>query len=162
MVGAGGSTDSTAAMRWAIDRAAALGAIVRMVHVAPARDGGEPDNHPRTPGEDGTQRTDDTVDLLTGTPHDGNREAVPVEHELVNGRPGPTLARLSREADLLVIGSTQQEPEQTSPERPSSTTRYIMRHARSPVAVIRRSHVRAESQQERPEVYQGSRTVVLD
>lgn len=157
MLGVGGSTDSTAAMRWTIDRAAALGAIVRMVHVAPARDGVKPGDRHRIPEEDGSQRTEDTVNLLTGTPHDGeDREAVIVQHEVVNGRPGPMLAGLSREADLLVIGSPQQKPEQTSREQPGSTTRYIMRHAKSPVAVIKHSHVRTESSYVRAEPSGGA------
>lgn len=152
MVGIDGSVDSTTALRWAVGHAAALRAVVRAVHVSTPPGYGLLRRRPRGPEANQVHDAANAETILSEAPLRVDGESVVVEHRKVEGRPGPALVDLGRDADLLVIGATGKQQDTIFPESSlGSTTRYVVRHAACPVAVVRHSHMHSAPHRSKPE-----------
>lgn len=162
MVGVDGSADSIAAMHWAIQRAAELCALVRVVHVAPSRDG-SPRKPRRAQERSWTHPAVPAEEVVSGAPSRADGGSVVVEHQVVEGKPGQVLTELTQDAehlvDLLVVGAVGRDRASfASPPSPGSTARRVMRRATCPVAIIRHSHVFDEPRRPTTEVGRARRS----
>lgn len=136
VVGIDGSTDSAAALRWALDYAGQRGANVRVVHVwtpVPWYDELSCDQRDELAcdrarsAEQGATRTGETLRALKAVP-------VGVAASVVEGAPGAALVEVSRAAALLVVGATSRgRADDGNPSQVGATARYATRHAVCPV-----------------------------
>lgn len=139
VVGIDGSTDSAAALRWALDYAGQRAANVRVVHVwtpVPwyeelSRDQQQELECDRArSAEQAAKRTAETLRALKVAPAD-------VEASVVEGAPGTALVEVSRDAALLVVGATGRGgADSGNTSRVGATARYVTRHAICPVTVV--------------------------
>ena len=107
VVGVDGSAESVAALRWAARYAAATGARVRAVIAwhYPAAAGEAPVGvAPESIRAQTDEQMDKALDEAIAKVYAGH-EAPGVEKATAYGHPAQTLIELSREADLLVVGS---------------------------------------------------------
>lgn len=141
-VGFGGSTASTAALRWAGLEAGRRGARLRVIqalqphplHALYAAAGGS---------ERPTPSRDEEIDLLATHVRSalGASATADLVTEVVEGPPERVLVDVSAQADLLVLGSGSQSPvTQADPlvvDRPvGPVVRACLSHARCPVVII--------------------------
>lgn len=103
IVGVDGSQSAAAALRWALDEARLRGAPLRIIHVFPAvrsltGSTGE-EYYPQVEQE----AKDELESILAGVPEVA--EAANISREIRAGSPAEVLVELSRDADLLVVGS---------------------------------------------------------
>ena len=132
VVGIDGSPRSREALRWAVDQARRTGAQVRavaawdvspFVYLAP------------TATEETYEQAAETVlNEVVESVLDGEDD-VPIERVMVQGRPGPAVAKAARGAELLVIGSHGHG--EIPGMHLGSTAGYCVHHAPCPVLVIR-------------------------
>jgi len=139
VVGIDGSTDSSAALRWALDYAGQRAAKVRVVHVwtpvpwyeeLPLYRQNELALDRARSAEQAAKRTAETLRALTTVP-------AGVEASVIEGAPGAALVDVSRDAALLVVGATGRGgAEGSNTSRVGATARYVTRHAVCPVTVV--------------------------
>ncbi|WP_223840241.1 universal stress protein [Saccharopolyspora pogona] len=146
IVGIDGSADSVTALRWAVNYAVTVHAVVRMVHAwTPLPKHGLPKARRRKLEVDRARSASDAERVLSEALRCVDVGSVVIEQRVVEGAPGVVLVDSSRNADQLVVGATGGERDAFLDRPPlGSTARYVTRHASCPVTVIRHSHTRIE------------------
>jgi nucleotide-binding universal stress UspA family protein len=135
-VGVDGSASSSAAFRLAVEEARARRCSVRAVTAWQAAtiyaaDAGAVFPEERAAYEKkAAELQDQAVRSLTG----GTEKLPAIERRLVRGDPGPALVELSRDADLLVVGTEHKGILKRATA--GSTSAYCMRHSQVPVVVV--------------------------
>ncbi len=107
VVGVDGSAESVEALRWAARYATATGARVRALLAwhYPGAVGGPPTGVTPESIHDQTEaQMREALDVAVAKAYDG-QEAARVEKDTAYGHPAEALIEVSREADLLVVGS---------------------------------------------------------
>ncbi len=137
VVGIDGSEPSKEALRWAATQAGLTGARLRVVlswelpsaaYLTPLPAGLDLD-------KDAHQVLDQEVDEVLGTD-----PAISVERVVVEGHPAPVLLEMSKDADLLVVGSRGHG--QFAGMLLGSVSEHCVSHAACPVVVVRHQRQR--------------------
>lgn len=143
VVGIDGSPDATAAIRWAVNEATMRNVGLTLVHAGVPAPGGSPvlewtgDFIPaeflEELGKRARQVLDDAVTVVDDMTDEGSRPRM--NNELISAAPVPALVELSKNADMVVVGSRGHG----ALERVllGSVSTGLIHHAHCPVAVIR-------------------------
>jgi nucleotide-binding universal stress UspA family protein len=140
VVGVDGSAQSVAALRWAARYATANGATVRAVLAL---------HYPGTAGQPPAALQHDTEVMLGDVLDDAVAQAFPgdaadgVEKKLSSGHPAQVLLDESREADLLVVGSSGHGA--FTGMLVGSVSIHCVTSARCPVTVVRGKRAEREA-----------------
>jgi nucleotide-binding universal stress UspA family protein len=157
VVGVDGSPSSEMALRSAADEAGHRRGVLQVVHcwleapaIRPAAQAMQPEVRRVL-----ATRAAALVDVAaTVARHRGYQ--IPVETHLLHGQPGPSLVDFSEDADLLVVG--RHGHSRLAELVMGSVSRYCVRHAHCPVAVIPLPSDRArEHELDGGEAYQGTK-----
>jgi nucleotide-binding universal stress UspA family protein len=139
LVGVDGSPTSAIALAWAARYAKATGATIKCVFAwhyptaaGPAPVGVAPANVTSEVEEARREELDHAIAACLG-----DRPAVPVEREVVYGHAAQVLTELSKDADLLVVGSRGHGG--FTGLLLGSVSTHCVTHASCPVAVVRHS-----------------------
>ena len=132
VVGIDGSAQSTHALRWALDHAAAGDRIVATLawSVPTAGEGEYPFYNPAEMATEAKQRANRIVDEVVGE----TEERPDLTTEVRRGHSGRVLIDASKDADLLVVGSRGHGG--FVGLLLGSVSTYVVHHARCPVVVV--------------------------
>ena len=153
VVGVDGSPSSTAALAWAVDQARGRDAELTVAHVyRPPESGADPpltsthfpsattveraaDEADRRRGEDDDEAHRRAEGVVSSALSEVDTDGVPTRTVVLAGRPAAGLIEVSREADLLVVGSRGRGG--FGSLRLGSVSEQCTRHASCPVVVVR-------------------------
>jgi nucleotide-binding universal stress UspA family protein len=135
VVGVDGSAHSTAAVGYAFEEAALRRTTLIAVRAWRGPSRAEPNDAPVV--HDGTGVPDEGHNVLTDAIAAWREKYpdVPVEQQVVPGRPGPVLTAASAQARLLVVGSRGLG--EVTGLLLGSVSHHVLHHATCPVAIVR-------------------------